>query len=116
MSLAPLALPACLRNENTANLILKGTKQMNVDDPAIFIQWDSNGFNDTPMANCRNGVPGQTQGAIVNYIVGSGGVDFNGLGVLFLFRTVLGISTCQHGFPLWYKNFHSCFLDLLTMF
>lgn len=89
---------------------------MNVDDPAIFIQWDNNGFNDTPMANCRNGVPGQTQGAVVNYIVGSGGVNFNGLNTMFLFRNCTGIANCQYGFPLWYENFSFMFfLDLLTM-
>ncbi|PKY48932.1 hypothetical protein RhiirA4_464685 [Rhizophagus irregularis] len=77
MGVVPLALPAFLQNENTARLILKATKQMTLDDPAIFIQWDNNGFNDTPMANCRNGVPGQTQAALIAHIVGSGGVDFN---------------------------------------
>ncbi|CAG8724910.1 20745_t:CDS:2 [Dentiscutata erythropus] len=34
----PLVPPNFLQNENTAKLILKATKNMNVDDPAIFIQ------------------------------------------------------------------------------
>ncbi|RHZ68389.1 hypothetical protein Glove_295g43 [Diversispora epigaea] len=53
------------------------------------------------MANCRNGIAGQTKAAIVNYIVGSGGVDFNGLNEMFLFRSPLAISRSQYGFPLW---------------
>src|SRR5438128_11719248 len=99
ISLAPLDLPVYLQNEKVAKLILKATKKMNVDDPAIFIQWNNNGFNDTPMANCRNGVAGQTQPAVVNYIVGSGGTDFNGLNTLFLFRNNLAIGRCQYAFP-----------------
>ncbi|CAG8490116.1 10689_t:CDS:1 [Diversispora eburnea] len=109
ISLGPLVPPAFLQNENTANLILKATKKMNVDDPAIFILWNATGFNDTPLANCRNGVPGQTQGAVVNYILGSGGRDFNGLNTLFLFRNNLAITRCQYGFPLWYEIFHVYF-------
>ncbi|CAG8781565.1 18568_t:CDS:1, partial [Gigaspora rosea] len=96
----PLALPTFFQNETTAHLILKAMKNMNVDDPAIFIQWNDNGFNDTQIANCRNGVASQTKVAIINYIVGCGGVDFNGLNELFLFRSPLAISRCQHGFPL----------------
>ncbi|GES73026.1 hypothetical protein GLOIN_2v1883137 [Rhizophagus clarus] len=99
ISLAPSALPVFLRNENTAKLILKAVKHMNVDDPAILIQWNANGFNDNAVANCRNGVPGQTQADIVNYIVGNGGVDFNGLNTLLLFRNNLAIPTCQYQFP-----------------
>lgn len=109
MSLAPLALPVFLRDENTAKLILKAEKHMNVDDPAILIQWNANGFNDTAVKNCRNGVPGQTQAAIVNYIVGNGGVNFNGLNTLFLFRNNLAITNCQYQFPSWYENFQLFF-------
>ncbi|CAG8724918.1 20746_t:CDS:2 [Dentiscutata erythropus] len=53
------------------------------------------------MANCRNGVPDQTQVALVNYIVENGGENFNGLNTLFLFKNCLAISRCQYGFPLW---------------
>ncbi|CAG8645781.1 10752_t:CDS:1, partial [Diversispora eburnea] len=88
----PLALPTFFQNENTAHLIIKAVKNMNLDDPAIFIQWNNNGFNDTPMANCRNGIADQTKAAIINYIVGSGGVDFNDLNELFLFRSPMAIS------------------------
>ncbi|GBB94478.1 hypothetical protein RclHR1_23610002 [Rhizophagus clarus] len=102
MGVAPLALPAFLQNENTARLILKATKQMNIDDPAIFIQWDNNGFNDTPIADCCNGVPGQTQATLIAHIVGSGGVDFNGLHTFFLFRNTLAITQCH--FPFFAKG------------
>ncbi|CAH1764259.1 7617_t:CDS:2, partial [Entrophospora sp. SA101] len=56
--------------ENTA------TKQIDIDEPALFIQLDNNGFNDTAVLNCRNGVLGQTQYALIVYIVGCGGVNF----------------------------------------
>ncbi|CAI2178583.1 15894_t:CDS:1, partial [Funneliformis geosporum] len=49
-----------LINENSAGLVLKAIKMMNVDDPAIFVQWDARGFNDTTTENCRNGVARQT--------------------------------------------------------
>ncbi|CAB4406337.1 unnamed protein product [Rhizophagus irregularis] len=101
IGVAPLALPVFLRDENTAKLILKAKKHMNVDDPAILIQWNANGFNDTAVTNCRNGVPGQTQAAIVNYIVGNGSVNFNGLNTLFLFKNNLAITNCQYQFPSW---------------
>lgn len=55
----PLVPQDFLQNKNTANLILKATKRMIVDDPAIFILWNPTGFNDTPLANCRNGILGQ---------------------------------------------------------
>ncbi|CAI2187649.1 6445_t:CDS:2 [Funneliformis geosporum] len=97
----PLALPTYLQNEDTAALILKATKQMNVDDSAIFIQWSNAGFNDTAVANCRNGVAGQNQTAIINYIVGSGGSNFNDLNTMFLFRNNFAIARCQYSFPLW---------------
>ncbi|CAJ0926713.1 464_t:CDS:10 [Entrophospora sp. SA101] len=101
MGKVPSDLPAYLQNENTAKLILQATKQMGIDDPALLIRFDNNGFNDTAVLNCRNGVPGQTQGALIAYIVGSGGVNFRGLNKLFLFRSCLAISRCQYGFPPW---------------
>ncbi|RHZ87134.1 hypothetical protein Glove_40g73 [Diversispora epigaea] len=58
------------------DLILQAVKQMNVDDPALIMQWNDNGFNDTRIANCRNGIPRQTKQAIINFIVNNGGVDF----------------------------------------
>ncbi|RHZ87147.1 hypothetical protein Glove_40g179 [Diversispora epigaea] len=73
-----LSLPALMQNENIADLILQAKKQMNVYDPALIVQWNDNGFNDTRIANCRNGIPGQTKQAIINFIVNNGGVDFRG--------------------------------------
>ena len=101
-----MTLPDFLRNEDTAELILKAVKEMEVDDPAIFIQWNNDGFNNTPVANCRNGVPGQTLTELIRYIVASGGVNFRGLNTLFLFREGLVLSQCQSGIPLWYKIFY----------
>ncbi|CAG8465523.1 590_t:CDS:2 [Funneliformis mosseae] len=97
----PFALPTYLQNENNAALILQAIKQMNVDDTAIFIQWNHQGFNDTTMPNCRNGVYGQTLDAIVAYIVGSGGVNFYDMNTLFLFKGNFAIASCQYGFPHW---------------
>ena len=78
---------------------------MNADDPAIFVQWDTRGFNDTATANCRNGVAGQTLLNLIGYITGSGGANFRNLDTLFLFRTNLGLSQCQAGLPVWYEKF-----------
>ncbi|RHZ87145.1 hypothetical protein Glove_40g171 [Diversispora epigaea] len=47
-----LALPALTQSENIADLILQAKKQMNVDDPALIVQWNDNGLNDTGIANC----------------------------------------------------------------
>jgi hypothetical protein len=105
-----------MQNENNARLILKAVKAMKIDDPAIFVQWNPNGFNDTATPNVRNGVAGQTLQALVTYITGSGGVDFNGQNSLFIFRNNMTISQCQGGFPQWYENLVGIFLDLLTMF
>lgn len=102
--LAPTTLPIAMQNENNARLILKAVKAMNIDDPAIFVQWNPNGFNDTATPNVRNGVAGQTLQALVTYITGSGGVDFNGQNSLFIFRNNMTISQCQGGFPQWYEN------------
>ncbi|CAJ0844527.1 12666_t:CDS:2 [Entrophospora sp. SA101] len=88
-------------NSIKTKLILRATKQIDIDEPALFIQLDNNGFNDTAVLNCRNGVLGQTQYALIVYIVGCGGVNFRGLNTLFLFRNNLAIFHCQYGFPLW---------------
>ncbi len=74
--LVPTALPAPLQDENTVRLVLKAIKSMDADDPAIFVQWDTRGFNDTATANCRNGVAGQTLLNLIGYITGSGGANF----------------------------------------
>jgi len=84
---------------------------MEVDNPAIFIQWNNDGFNDTAVADCRNGVPGQTLAELIRYIVGSGGVNFHGLNTLFLFREALVLSQCQSGLPLWYEKFLLSFVN-----
>ena len=102
-----------MQNENNATLILKAVKAMKIDDPAIFVQWDANGFNDTATPNVRNGVAGQTLQALITYITGSGGINFN---TLFIFRNNMSITQCQGGFPQWYENPVGIFLDLLTMF
>ncbi|RHZ87174.1 hypothetical protein Glove_40g58 [Diversispora epigaea] len=60
--------PRFMQSENIADLILQAEKQMNVDDPALIVQWNNNGFNDTGIANCRNGIPGQTKQAMINFI------------------------------------------------
>src|SRR5439155_3041499 len=109
--LAPTALPVPMQNENDAALILKAVKAM--DDPAIFVQWNANGFNDTKTPNVRNGGAGQTLQALINYITGSGGADFNGQHSLFIFRTAMAITQCQVRFPQWYENFVGIFLDML---
>ena len=114
--LAPTNLPIPMQNENDATLILKAVKAMKIDDPAIFVQWNTNGFNDTATPNVRNGVAGQTLQALITYITGSGGVDFNGQHSLFIFRNAMAITQCQGGFPQWYENLVGIFLDLLTMF
>ncbi|PKC74075.1 hypothetical protein RhiirA1_529879 [Rhizophagus irregularis] len=101
MRMTPTTLPIAMQNENNARLILKAVKAMNIDDPAIFVQWNPNGFNDTATPNVRNGVAGQTLQALVTYITGSGGVDFNGQNSLFIFRNNMTISQCQGGFPQW---------------
>ncbi|CAG8661838.1 16025_t:CDS:2 [Funneliformis mosseae] len=101
IGVVPFALPIYLQNENTAALILRATKRMKVDNSAIFIQWNHQGFNDTTMLNCRNGVYGQTQDAIVTYIVENGGVNFNDMNTMFLFKENFAIASCQYGFPQW---------------
>ncbi|RGB37291.1 hypothetical protein C1646_781639 [Rhizophagus diaphanus] len=101
MRMTPTTLPIAMQNENNARLILKAVKTMKIDDPAIFVQWNPNGFNDTATPNVRNGVAGQTLQALVTYITGSGGVDFNGQNSLFIFRNNMTISQCQGGFPQW---------------
>lgn len=42
--------------------------------------------------------------SLINYIVGSGGVDFEGQHTLFIFRDAMAITQCQGGFPQWYEN------------
>ncbi|GBB87004.1 hypothetical protein RclHR1_13460005 [Rhizophagus clarus] len=48
-----------MQDENNARLIFKAMKAIKIDDPAIFVQWDPNGFNDTTIPNARNGIAGR---------------------------------------------------------
>ncbi|RIA79570.1 hypothetical protein C1645_745830 [Glomus cerebriforme] len=104
MKMTPMTLPIPMQDENNAALILKGAKAMKVDDPAIFVKWDANGFNDTVAQDVRNGVAGQTVKALITYITGSGGMDFNRQNSLFIFRDNMSITQCQGGFPQWAKH------------
>jgi len=94
-------LPDFLQNERTTKLIFEAEKKKDPDDPVTFIQWNK---TMRPVANCRNGVPGQTQAALVDYIVNCDSVNFNRLNNLFLFRIGPQVTTCQYGFPLWYEK------------
>ncbi|CAG8605181.1 13170_t:CDS:2, partial [Ambispora gerdemannii] len=69
-------------------LVLKYLQIKDTDDemPALLFDWNQAGFNDTKVPNCRNGVAGQTQGAIITNILANGATDFRNLNLLFIFR------------------------------
>ncbi|CAG8674072.1 4746_t:CDS:2, partial [Acaulospora colombiana] len=95
----PENLPTILQNPDIVTLILKYLKGKDTDDemPALLFDWNQAGFNDTNVPNCRNGVAGQTQGAIVANLLANGATDFMNLNILFVFQNGQAIGT-------WHKN------------
>ncbi|CAG8636843.1 6881_t:CDS:2, partial [Paraglomus occultum] len=85
---APEKLPTILQNPDIVTLVLKYLKIKDTDDemPALLFDWNQAGFNDTNVPNCRNGVAGQTQGAIIAHILANGTTDVMNLNTLFIFR------------------------------
>ncbi|CAG8528601.1 6309_t:CDS:2, partial [Dentiscutata erythropus] len=71
----PENLPTILQNSEIAALVLKYLKR---DDemPALLIDWNDSGFNDTATPNLRNGVAGQTKAAIVADLVAGDSLAF----------------------------------------
>ncbi|RIB07488.1 hypothetical protein C2G38_2045962 [Gigaspora rosea] len=62
--------------------------------PALLFDWNQAGFNDNPnVPNCRNGVAGQTQGAIIANLIANGAIDFMNLNILFIFQDGHAIGT-----------------------
>ncbi|CAG8572125.1 1252_t:CDS:2, partial [Acaulospora morrowiae] len=95
----PENLPTILQNPDIVTLILKYLKGKDTDDemPALLFDWNQAGFNDTNVPNCRNGVAGQTQGAIIANLLANGAIDFMNLNILFVFQNGQAIGT-------WHKN------------
>ncbi|CAG8574147.1 2875_t:CDS:2 [Paraglomus occultum] len=97
---APEKLPTILQNPDIVTLVLKYLKIKDTDDemPALLFDWNQAGFNDTNVPNCRNGVAGQTQEAIIAHILANGATDFMNLNILFIFRNGQAIGA-------WHRNF-----------
>ena len=97
--LAPENLPTILQNPDIVTLVLKYLKGKDTDDemPALLFDWNQAGFNDTNVPNCRNGIAGQTQGAIIANILANGATDFMNLNILFIFPDGQAIGT-------WHSN------------
>ncbi|CAG8729490.1 5238_t:CDS:2, partial [Gigaspora rosea] len=96
----PGCLPTILRNPDIVDLILKYLKGKDTDDemPALLFDWNQASFNDNPnVPNCRNGVAGQTQGAIIANLIANGAIDFMNLNILFIFRD-------GHAIGNWHSN------------
>ncbi|KAF0555267.1 hypothetical protein F8M41_017652 [Gigaspora margarita] len=96
----PENLPTILQNPDIVTLILKYLKGKDTDDemPALLFDWNQVGFNDNPnVQNCRNGVAGQTQGAIIANLLANGATDFMNLKILFVFPDGHAIGT-------WHSN------------
>ncbi|CAG8730976.1 5772_t:CDS:2 [Dentiscutata erythropus] len=73
-----------LQDPAIASLVLRVTKK-HIDMPAIVIQWNNAGFNDVPTSpNNRNGVIGQDQNAIINFMVANGATNYHN--TVFMFR------------------------------
>lgn len=53
--------------------------------PIILIDWNDAGFNDTHVPNCRNGLAGQTQAAIIQNLLANRAVNFRNMNRLFVF-------------------------------
>ena len=54
--------------------------------PALLFDWNMQGFNDTAVANCRNGVPNQDRAAIISNLIEHGATNYENMNVLFIFR------------------------------
>ncbi|KAF0517381.1 hypothetical protein F8M41_016918 [Gigaspora margarita] len=92
----PGNLPSILQNPDIVDLILKYLKGKDTDGemPALLFDWNQAGFNDNPnVPNCRNGVAGQTQAAIITNLTAYRANDFMNLNILFIFRDGHAIGT-----------------------
>jgi len=75
-----------LQNPDNISLVLKYLKDKNTDEmPALMFDWNQDGFNDTPVTNCRNGVVGQTKVTLINNILTYGATDFRNMNIFFIF-------------------------------
>ena len=61
----------------------------------LLFDWNMAGFNDTAIADCRNGVAGQNRAAIVaNLVAANEATNYGNMNVFFTFRDGAAIGTC----------------------
>ena len=108
LHLVPTTLPIVLQNPPTAKIVLRSIKNDN-EMPALLFDWNNPGFNDNPAnPNCRNGIVGQTQAAIVANLVAYGATDYGNHGILFIFRDDAAIGIWSRNVVVnipWYEIF-----------
>ena len=83
-----------------------------------LFDWNMLGFNDTAVANCRNGVVGQNQAAIIANLIANGATNYRNENILFTFRNVNAIGNWSENVGVnlrWYEII-ICVLDSLASF
>jgi hypothetical protein len=100
-------LDTILQNEDTAAIALEAIKEHPFPgvyemDPIVIVAWNAAGFNDNAaLPNCRNGVAGQTQAALIAHIVANGGANIKGYNVAFAFVSGDAFQTWTRNVPQW---------------
>ncbi|CAG8620651.1 4908_t:CDS:2 [Paraglomus occultum] len=91
--IVPASLPSTLQNPDITTPLLKHLKDKDSPEtPALVIDWNDAGFNDTPTQDFRNGVVGQTKAAIIASLMAHGAGDYLDLNIIFAaLRSVLGL-------------------------
>ena len=117
-TLVPASLPPTLQNPDIVAPLLKYLKDKDSPEmPALVIDWNDAGFNDTPTQDCRNGTAGQTKAAIIASLIAHGAGDYLGLNLIFVFRKGIEISTWLRYLRrnvVWYEiMLYICILDTL---
>jgi hypothetical protein len=93
LHLATGNLPAIFKNNpDIVNLVLH---EIDDDDEmsALLFDWNMLGFNDTSVANCRNGILNQDRDAIIANLVAHGAINYRNKNILFTFQDDSAIGT-----------------------
>jgi len=81
------------------NGLVSDVQRLLLDDPILVLDW-----NDAQIALKTAANALHDKAALVQIIVGNGGVDSTGLGTVFSFRTLADINACCGALPAWSRS------------